>query len=594
MPDQHEITRRALLQSLIFLPAFQRSSLALPAAADTDAGLRPVPFRDVDIRDEFWAPRMEANRRVSIWHCFERMPGNDAFGVSKLIEAAASMLALRPDPDLERYVDRRIDAMVASLSARLHNPDLAVRIPGHFHEAAVAYARATGKRTMLNAALADARTIDSHFGRGRATYISEHEGQKIGLIALARETGDERYWRLAQFFLDERGRPDYPRRGVYATDRTYAQDQAPVIDQRDAVGHAVRATFLYIALTDLAAHTGDDRYRRAADAIWEDVVFRKMYVTGGIGSIRFHEQFGAPYELPNLSAWGETCAAYGNAVWNHRMFLLHGDGRYIDVMERVLYNAFAGGVSLKGDRFFYQNPLKSFGDYERFEWINVPCCPPNVVRLTASIGGYVYAQRPGAVYVNLFVGSRAKVALDSAASVTLTQQTRYPWDGRVTIAIEPDRAARWALLVRIPGWTRDTAVPGDLYRYTDRQSAPPRITVNGRALSFETVNGYARVERTWKKGDAVEVDLPMRVRRVVANAGVREDRGMAFARARASRVLRGVARQRRSCAESRYSGRGGLHERMASRSPRGHAGDHGQSAGPHPGAGRRLCRTSPP
>jgi hypothetical protein len=313
MPDRSSITRRTLLQSALFLPTLRRSSSLLAgsvtggvvsAAADV---LTAVPFTSVEVHDEFWAPRMEVNRRVSIWHCFERMRGNEPFGVSKLIEAAAYMLALRRDAELETYVDGRIDAMVAALKPRLADPDLAVRVPGHFLEAAVAYARATGKRAMLDAALTDTRIIDAAFGPGRKTYISEHEGQKIGLIALARDSGDERLWRLAAFLLEARGKPDYPRRGTYAADRTYAQDHAAVVDQREAVGHCVRATFLYIALTDLAAHTGDPRYARAADAIWQDVVFRKMYLTGGIGSIRFHEQFGAAYELPNLSAWGETC-----------------------------------------------------------------------------------------------------------------------------------------------------------------------------------------------------------------------------------------------------------------------------------------------
>jgi DUF1680 family protein len=525
MADQHAMTRRALLQSALFLPVLRHASLPALGDARASGGIRPVPLTSVSIRDAFWAPRMDANRRVSIWHCFDRMQGNDAFGVSKLIEAAAYMLALEPDPRLEAYVDGRIAAMVSALQSRLAAPDSAVRVPGHFLEAAVAYARVTGKRTMLDAALADGRIIDANFGPGRKTYVSEHEGQKIGLIALARETGDERYWRLAQFFLDARGRDGYPRRGVYATDRTYAQDQAPVVDQREAVGHCVRATFLYIALTDIAAHTGDERYRRAADAIWEDVVFRKMYLTGGIGSIRFHEQFGAPYELPNLSSWNETCAAYGNAVWNHRMFLLHGDARYIDVMERVLYNAFATGVSLKGDRFFYQNPLKSFGDYERFEWINTPCCPPNVVRLTASIGGYVYAQASSAVYVNLFVDSRASITLDAGNLVTISQQTKYPWDGRVTLAIDPSSEGRFALLVRIPGWAAGRPVPGDLYRYTDADAGRVRLTVNGRDARVEAAGGYARIERTWKKGDVVELDLPMPVRRVAVDARAQEDRG---------------------------------------------------------------------
>lgn len=531
MPADHGMTRRSLLLSGLMLPGIGMLRPWASAvwrggvAADPDAVV-PVALTQVEIEDEFWSPRMEVNRNVSIWHCFERMPGNDAFGVSKLIEAAAYMLALRPDPRLEAYVDGRITDMVAALRPRLADPDRAVRIPGHFHEAAVAYAAATGKRTMLDAALEDARIIDANFGPGRKTYVSEHEGQKIGLIALHRATGDDRYLRLAKFFLDGRGKPGYPRKGVYATDPTYAQDQAPVVDQRDAVGHCVRATFLYIALTDIAALTGEAPYREAVDAIWDDVVLRKMYVTGGIGSIRFHEQFGAPYELPNLSAWSETCASYGNAVWNHRLFFLHRDARYIDVMERVLYNGFADGVSLKGDRFFYQNPLKSFGDYDRFEWINVPCCPPNVIRLTASIGGYVYARAPRAIYVNLFVGSRAAIPIDSRNTVTVTQQTRYPWDGTIRIAVDPQQPAAFGMFVRIPGWATNEPVPGDLYRYTGEVGGHPQLAVNGRPLSAQPERGYVRIERQWQKGDVIELRLPMAVHRLVANAGAREDRGV--------------------------------------------------------------------
>ena len=277
-----------------------------------------------------------------------------------------------------------------------------------------------------------------------------------------------KYWQLAKFFLDQRGRDDYPRRGEYALDRTYAQDHAPVVKQTEAVGHCVRATFLYIALADLAALTGSGDYAQALRKIWEDATYRKMYVTGGIGSIRFHEQFGAPYELPNLSAWNETCAAYGNIVWNHRMFLLHEDAAYIDVMERVLYNSFAAGVSLKGDRFFYQNPLKSFGNYERFEWINTPCCPPNVVRLMASLGNYVYAQSPAATYVNLYVAGTATID-----GVKIVQETRYPLDGDVTIRVDPPEPKTFTLALRIPGWAQNTAVPG-LYDFIDFAARSPR------------------------------------------------------------------------------------------------------------------------
>jgi len=525
--DKDGFSRRSLLVSGLLIPGLSVLRPLAPQFVREAAGtLRAVPLAHVDVTDGFWAPRMDVNRRVSIWHCFDRMQGNDAFGVSKLIEAAAYMVTKAPDPRLEAYVDRRIDDMLATLRPRIADPDRAVRVPGHFLEAAVAYAAATGKRAMLDAALEDARVIDAAFGPGRKTYISEHEGQKIGLIALSSESGDARYWKLAKFLLDQRGRSDYPRRGVYATDRTYAQDQAPVVDQRDAVGHCVRATFLYIALAVIDALTDADEYRRACDAIWEDQVFRKMYVTGGIGSVRFHEQFGAPYELPNLSAWNETCAAYGQVVWNHRQFLLHRDSRYIDVMERVLYNAFAAGVSLSGDRFFYQNPLKSFGDYERFEWINVPCCPPNVVRLTASIGSYIYAHTPRSVYVNLFIGSRAAIPLEQGGTVTLTQETRYPWDGDVRIVVDPDQPAAIAILLRIPGWARNEAVPGNLYRYGDRVVSAPSVAVNGRALRVNTDRGYTRIERTWRKGDVIELRLPMPVRRVAANDAAREDRGM--------------------------------------------------------------------
>src|SRR5215472_9582076 len=518
------MTRRSLLIAGGLVPAL-RYPLA-GQASPHDYPAHPVPLTQVEIHDEFWAPRIEANRAVSIWHCFERMKDAGDFGLSKLIEGAAYMLAKQPDDRLRDYANRRIADMLERLAPRIADPDRALRVSGHFLEAAVAWRRYTGDRRMLDVATRDVDSILTAYGPGKKPYISEHEGQKIGLIALYRATGDPKYWQLAKFFLDQRGRDDYPRRGEYALDRAYAQDHAPVVRQMEAVGHCVRATFLYIALADLAALTGSSDYGRALRAIWEDATYRKMYVTGGIGSIRFHEQFGAPYELPNLSAWNETCAAYGQVVWNHRQFLLHRDSRYIDVMERVLYNAFAAGVSLSGDRFFYQNPLKSFGDYERFEWVNVPCCPPNVVRLTASIGSYIYAHTPRSVYVNLFIGSRAAIPLEQGGTVTLTQETRYPWDGDVRIVVDPDQPAAIAILLRIPGWARNEAVPGNLYRYGDRVVSAPSVAVNGRALRVNTDRGYTRIERTWRKGDVIELRLPMPVRRVAANDAAREDRGM--------------------------------------------------------------------
>ena len=492
--------------------------------AKPDYPAQPVSFASVDINDEFWAPRQEVNRTVSIWHCFDKFKETADFESPKLFEAAAYMLAKKPDPKLRAYVEQDIDKLVASLEKRLADPDQAVHLSGHFMEAAAAYYEATGNRKMLEAASKIVDRIDSAYGPGKKSYISGHEGQKIGLIRLYRLTRDEKYFRLAKFFLDERGREGVPREGEYARDRTYAQDHKPVVEQDEAVGHAVRAMFLYIALTDIAALTGDPAYTGALDKIWEDMVTKKTYVTGGIGSIRFHEQFGAPYELPNLSAWNETCASYGSVVWNHRLFLLYRDAKYLDLMERVLYNGLLVGVSLKGDRFFYQNPLKSFGNYERFDWINVPCCPPNVVRLLASLGSYIYATTADGIYVNLFVGSQARIN-QAGIPVALRQETRYPWDGRVTISVEPERPGRFDIYVRIPGWTRNQPLAGDLYYYVEDIAEKVGLKVNGRPVETALEKGFARLSRTWNKGDVIELDLPMPVRKVMPNWQIRDDEG---------------------------------------------------------------------
>ena len=524
----HKVTRRSLLLSTCSLIPGMRLLETLNSGATTPRGytVTPIPLTQVDVLDNFWAPRMEVNRKVSLWHCFNKMAEPDDFGTPKLIEAAAYMLAKRPEPKLEGYVDQVIDKLVTQLTPRLADPDKAIRVPGHFLEAAVAYYATTGKGKMLDAALEDARVIDANFGPGKRDYISEHEGQKIGLLALYGRTGDERYLRLAKLFMDERGKESYPRVGEYAIDRTYAQDHEPVVKQDQAVGHCVRAMFLYIPLTDLAVLTGRPEYQEAADKIWNDVVHHKLYLTGSIGSIRFHEQFGGAYELPNLSAWNETCAAYGNVVWNQRMFQAHQDAKYIDVLERVLYNGFADGVSLNGDRFFYQNPLRSFGNYERFDWIDVPCCPPNVVRLLASLPSYIYAQGSDSVYVNLFVGSKAQVNLPNGNIIAIEQETRYPWEGSVSIRLDPGRAEPFILLLRIPGWARDEVLSGDLYAYTDKVEEKPTLTLNGRPVELALEQGYVRIERKWEKGDRIQLHLPMPVRRVKANANAQEDHGM--------------------------------------------------------------------
>ncbi len=529
------LSTRKGASALTFAEALRRGDVEAPGAGPAarepsplgtgDFPLRAVPLERVRITDAFWRPRMEVNRNVSLRYCFEHFGAGDGSGDSKLIDAAAFMLMQKPDADLEDFIDDRIDGLVANLDRRIRTPDRSVRAPMHLFEAAHAYHRATGKRKLLDKSIQLADWMYEVYGPGGRPYIAGHEGVEMGLVELFRATGDDRYWKLAEHLVNERGRPGYSRLGEYAIDPTYDQDQAPVVEQTEVVGHCVRAMFLYIAMTDVAALSGSATYRHALDTLWRDMVHHKTYLTGGIGSIRFHEQFGAPYELPNLSAWSETCASYGSVVWNHKMFLLERDARYADVMERTLYNGLHDGVSLSGDRFFYQNPLKSFGDYERFEWINVPCCPPNAVRMIASVGKYMYATDAAReLWVNLFIQSEAETPL-GGVPVKLRQETHYPYEGTVRIHVDPSAEVAFTMNLRIPGWARGEVMPGDLYRYADAGGGVPGLRVNGEAVPLDGGRGYARLERTWRPGDVVELDLPMPVRQVVAHPDVKDDVG---------------------------------------------------------------------
>ena len=342
----------------------------------------------------------------------------------------------------------------------------------------------------------------------------------MGLAKLYRMTGDERYLRLAKFMLDSRG-PD----GRQGSGRTYNQSHLKVVDQTEAVGHAVRATYLYSGMADVAALTGDAAYVKAIDTIWDNVATKKLYVTGGIGASASGEAFGGSYELPNMSAYNETCASVGNDFWNHRLFLLHADSRYIDVMERTLYNGLISGVSLDGETFFYPNPLESAGQHARSPWFGVACCPSNITRFMASVPGYVYAQRDDALWVNLYMASNAGIKLDNGRTLTMVQETRYPWDGAVKMTVTPDQSAALTIHVRIPGWARNEPVPSDLYRFTDKSTDPVVLKVNGKPVPIKIEKGYVAVSRTWKSGDFIELTMPMPVRRVVANDQVAADRG---------------------------------------------------------------------
>jgi hypothetical protein len=543
------------------------------AVVARDYPVQPVPFTAVHFNDAFWLPRIEVNRTVTIPFAFEKCeeskrvyhferagavlrgealqdkepPGYpfDDTDVYKVIEGAAYALSVKPDPKLEAYLDGLIAKIAAAqekdgylYTTRTIDPVNPHRWAGgerwvreavdshelynlgHLYEAAVAHYQATGKRTLLDVALKTADLLDQTFGPGKRSIWPGHQITEMGLVKLYRVTGDARYLALAKFLLDERG--PGPAEGA---GRKYNQSHQKVVDQSEAVGHAVRATYMYSGMADVAALTGEKQYVDAMDRIWGNVVGRKLYLTGGIGSTSSGEAFGIDYDLPNLSAYNETCAAIGNDYWNHRLFLLHADAKYIDVMERTLYNGLLSGVSLDGKSFFYPNPLESAGQHQRSPWFGVACCPGNMTRFLASVPGYVYARQGDALYVNLFVASTADVEMEGGRKVNLVQDTRYPWDGVVRITVTPAKPGPLKLLVRIPGWARGEAVPSDLYRFADASDDKATVRVNGQPVPLNVEKGYARIERSWKSGDVVELRLPMPIRRVVANSAVEADQG---------------------------------------------------------------------
>jgi DUF1680 family protein len=353
----------------------------------------------------------------------------------------------------------------------------------------------------------------------------------MALVRLYRVTGKEEYLNLAKFFLAERGPgPDpanpiqFPN-GERANPRglDYNQAQQKIVEQTEPVGHAVRAMYMYAGMADVAALTNDEYIRNAGDRIWDNLIGSKLYLTGGIGAAGGHEGFGKPYELPNMQAYNETCASVGMDYWNHRLFLLHGDAKYIDIMERTLFNGLISGVSLDGKTFFYPNPLESNGQHARSEWFGVACCPGNITRFMASVPGYLYATRGNAIYVNLYAGGTADITTPGG-EVKIVQETRYPWDGAVRMTLAPARQRRFAVNLRIPGWARNEVVPSDLYRFLDSVDTPVTVKVNGTAVRAMPEKGYIAIDRTWQAGDIIELDIPMPVRRVIAHPNVEADR----------------------------------------------------------------------
>ena len=540
------------------------SGCAKNSSNKADYPIQPVPFTAVKLTDNFWAPRIKKNASVTIpiafGYCestgrvknFEIAAGRDTgkfqtiypfddSDVYKIIEGASYSLQTFPDPKLEVYLDTLINKigkaqepdgylytnrtiaekhggrglhewagknrweMDSILSHELYNL-------GHLYEAAVAHYQATGKRTLLDIALKSADLVNKDFGYDKVKVYPGHQVIEMGLVKLYRVTGEKKYLDLARFFLDIRG----------PKGQSYNQANLKPVDQTEAVGHSVRATYMYSGMADIAAIENDPAYLKAITRIWGDLVNGKMYLTGGIGASGGNEGFAEPFLLPNITAYCETCASIGDIFFNHRLFLLHGQSKYIDILEKTLYNSMLSGVSLSADRFFYPNPLESSGHQSRQAWFGCACCPSNVARFVPAIPGYIYAVTDKELYVNLFISNDANISLGKR-KVNISQKANFPWDGKVEITVNPQTNSRFNLKIRIPGWARNEAIPGGLYKFTDNDTEPIKLSINGKASDIQTEEGYAVVSREWKRGDKIEIEFPMPVRKVIADERVKED-----------------------------------------------------------------------
>jgi uncharacterized protein len=565
-----------MIRSFFWVTILGFYSVSSTAQQTGDYPILPVPFTNVTITDNFWKPRLETNRTVTIPYDFKKCEETgriqnfevaagmkqgafkgirfDDSDVFKIMEGAAYSLAIHPDTALDAYMDDLIVKIAGAqeddgylYTNRTIDPQNPARDAGkerwsfldqshelynvgHMYEAAVAHYLATGKHSFLDVAIKNADLIANTFGADNQYGVPGHQEIEIGLVKLYRVTGNEKYLATAKYFLDTRGRKvenaKYPQQ-----QNAYFQSHLPVVEQDEAVGHAVRAIYMYSGMADVAAITGDKAYIAAIEKIWEDVVYRKLYITGGVGARHEGETFGSAYELPNLTAYNETCAAIANCLWNYRMFLLKGESKYFDVLERTLYNGFLSGIAITGDSFFYPNPLACDGNYAfnqgaktRKEWFDCSCCPSNIVRFLPSLPGYVYATKGDNVFVNLYMSSEAIIEVNGT-KVHITQTTSYPWEGTVKIKIDPSDPVDLKLRLRIPGWAVGKPVPGDLYTYYEPQNKKVTASVNGTAVPLNMQDGYLNIDRKWQKGDEVILNLPMKINLVVSHEKVNENYG---------------------------------------------------------------------
>ncbi len=515
-----------------------------------------VNFSRVNITDKFWKPKMDlvatktlqaciyqtetATPRIRNFQKVARKKGEkhegiyyDDSDVYKALEAMSYSINTHHDTALERKADEWIKIIAA---AQLPDGYLNTYFTlngidrrwtevekhedynaGHLIEAAVAYYNATGKTSLLNVAIRLANHIDSTFRLGNKPWFSGHEEIELALVKLYRVTNNDRYLKLADWYLRQRGHP-HDQWG----NSEYWQDVLPVKDQKNITGHAVRAMYLYTGAADVGSLTGDMAYMNAMKSVWEDVVERNMYLTGGIGSSGNNEGFTHDYDLPNQSAYCETCASVGMVFWNQRMAQLSGDGRYVDVLEKSLYNAALDGLSLSGDRFFYDNPLASMGQNSRSAWFGTACCPANIARLVASLGNYIYGRSDNSVWINLFVNSNTRMVIGKD-SVSVATETNYPWEGRVVLKIDPDTKQPFNVMIRMPGWARGEASPGALYRFVRDKPKGIEFMVNGEKTDTKIENGYVSINRIWKKGDQISFSFPMETLQIRAMDSLRND-----------------------------------------------------------------------
>ena len=514
--------------------------------------ITPVKFSDVKINDGFWTPRLESHKAVTMGVCIDQIENQtgrirnfenaaakqgehsgiffDDSDVYKALEGMAYSLQNIPDPVLEAKCDEWIDKFAAAqeedgyintyytltgLDKRWDNMDKhEMYCAGHMMEAAVAYYNVTGKRKLLDVCIKMADHMMSIFGPGKRNWVPGHEEIELALVKLYEATGEKKYLDFSEWLLDQRGH-GYGSHGVgkgpfggKKWNPVYYQDDAPVREMSEIAGHAVRAMYLYCGMADVASYTGDQGYIDALNRLWDDVVLRNMYITGGIGQSASNEGFTNDYSLPNLSAYCETCASVGMVFWNWRMNQFTGDSKYADVMERSMYNGALAGISLVGDKFFYVNPLESVGTHHRKPWYGCACCPSQICRFLPSIGNYIYGVSKEAVWVNLYMGNTAEVKVGNK-NITLTQETNYPWEGAVALTVGTKSPVKTQVRMRIPAWCEN---------YT--------LVVNGAAVEAPVEKGYAVIDRKWKNGDKVELVLDMPVEVVAADPRVKENEGL--------------------------------------------------------------------